>query len=134
MGLTLEVLKKDHGMSVTAPTLYAWIEKYTWKDRAARAEAEEQRVKDVGLGFEDKMMASLIEQKESYEKYFKTLGHSPDNQATYAYTNLIKTIIDIKRKLKAEQAAEDIEQITKSKGLTDETVEEIRKKILGIAA
>lgn len=103
---TLRTLKDTDGLPVTKPTLYEWIEKYNWKERAARAEAEEQRVKDaVVISDEAMIIADLEKQKGKYERFFETLADcSMDNQAMYAYTNLVKTIVDIKARIAAYKA------------------------------
>ncbi|NOZ81263.1 MAG: hypothetical protein GXP63_06350, partial [DPANN group archaeon] len=86
--------------------LYSWRDKYDWKGRAARAEAEERKVKDAVMSDEARMIASLEAQKDRYEKYFESLGpQGADHQAIYAYTNLVKTIVDIKEKIQAQKAS-----------------------------
>ena len=102
---TIRAMKRDHGIPVTKPTIYAWIEKFNWVDRATRAETEEQRVKDVIVSDEGKILSDLERQKEKYERFFESLGETCiDNQAMYAYTNLVKTIADIKGKTSALKA------------------------------
>ncbi len=67
-----------------------------------------------GQSLEEKMIRSLLERKKEYEDYFKASvqpddGDSEeekkkkkepeiDNQATNAYTGLIKTIVELSRK------------------------------------
>lgn len=123
------------GTTLTKPTIYEWMEKFGWKERAARAEAEEKKSAGVGeLSFDEQMLQALISQREKYEQYFATLTTQPDNQATYAYTNLIKTISDIRDKvMKAKSQGRKATGADRKEGtLTDERAEEIRKKILGI--
>ncbi|MEN6375338.1 MAG: hypothetical protein ABFD75_11250 [Smithella sp.] len=99
---TIKVMKRDHGIPITKPTIYSWIEKFNWKERATRAEVEEQRVADAVVSDEGKILSDLGKQKEKYERFFETLGDAGiDNQAIYAYTNLVKTIADIKSKTSA---------------------------------
>lgn len=46
-----------------------------------------------------RLIADLEAQKERYEGFFESLGHDVvDNQATYAYTSLVKTIADVRKK------------------------------------
>ncbi len=95
---TMRSLSKK-GYFITKPTLYAWIEKYNWKDRAARAEAEEQKGKEAMENHDAKAITSLDAVRERYEKYFATLGDNVvDNQAMFAYTGIIKSISEIKVK------------------------------------
>ena len=95
---TIRSLSKK-GYFITKPTLYDWIEKYSWKDRAARAEAEEQKGKEAMGNHDAKAITSLDAVRERYEKYFATLGDNVvDNQAMFAYTGIIKSISEIKAK------------------------------------
>ena len=83
---TLAVLKKN-GYFISKPTIYHWMEKYGWKERAARAEAQERKTADVTTNAEARALASLEKVQERYETYFETLGEGKvDNQAMYAYT------------------------------------------------
>ncbi len=103
--LTLRTLKEKHGLPVTKPTIYGWIEKYNWKDRAARAENEERKATDAVVSDEARMVLDLEKQKTKYERYFDSLGEAAtDTQAMYAYTNLVKTIIDVKTRIGAYKA------------------------------
>ncbi len=132
MEMTLRKLRGEHGMKLSKPTLYAWREKYDWKGRAARAEAEERKAEAVReLSFEEKMIADLVRQKEKYEQYFESLGASPpDNQATYAYTGIVKAIIDIKKKLKVSDALKKAEKDKKMS--KDELLKLIREEVYGL--
>jgi hypothetical protein len=137
--LTIRTLKDRDGLPVTKPTIYSWIEKFNWKERAARAETEEQKAGDIQISFEEKMLADLMLQKEKYERYFASLPDaSPDNQATYAYTALVRLITDIQKKA-GDQTAKarkknvaDTARGARVVGLTDKKAAEIRKKILGV--
>ena len=136
--LTIRTLKRDHGLPISKPTLYDWIDKFNWKDRAARADAEEQKADDAQMSFEEKMLADLVKQKEKYERYFETLKEGvTDNQATYAYTALVRLIADIKKKTpdpaaRAKKPLTDESRGAKAVGLTKEKAKEIREKILGV--
>jgi len=95
--LTIKTMKDRHDVPITKPTLYAWMEKFNWKERATRAEVEEQRVSDAIVTDEGKILADLEKQRQKYERYFNSLGEMAiDPQATYAYNSLAKTIADIK--------------------------------------
>ncbi|MFB3926899.1 MAG: hypothetical protein ACE14T_12685 [Syntrophales bacterium] len=87
------------GYFISVPTLIDWAAKYDWKDRAARAEAEEQGMKDALANRETKAIIDLEKIKTRYEKYFDALGEGKiDNQAMFAYTGIIKSIEDVKAK------------------------------------
>jgi len=104
--LALRTLKEKHGLSITKPTIYGWIDKFNWKDRAARAETEERKANDVVVSDEARMVLDLEKQKGKYERYFDSLGEAAtDTQAMYAYTNLVKTIIDVKTRIGAYRAS-----------------------------
>lgn len=93
------------GFSVSRQTIDEWTQKYNWKERATRAEAEEQRAKDPNLSGEEKMISSLVKQQQRYEEYFETLKvNEIDPQVTYAYTNLITTVQNIRQKTAAYKA------------------------------
>jgi hypothetical protein len=103
--LTQRELKKK-GFIISTPTLYDWAEKYTWKERAARAEAEEQKATDAVISAEGKAIGSLEKVQARYETYFETLGDGKiDNQAMFAYTGVVKSITEIKAKTGAFKAA-----------------------------
>lgn len=103
--LTIKELKKK-GFTISAPTLYDWVDKYAWKERAARAEVEEQQAKDILISFEDKMIADITKQKERYERYLEELGDTKtDVNALNGYINLCKTIADIRAKTGAFKAS-----------------------------
>lgn len=94
---------KKKGYSISKPTLYDWIEKFNFKERLAAADEKMREAKDAGLTTEAALLADLKRQKDKYEKYFESLGNTIDNQAQYAYANLIKTIIDLIRKPVAKE-------------------------------
>jgi hypothetical protein len=52
------------------------------------------------LSLEEKMINALKKRKRAYEKYFRTLK-DVDNQAQSAYTSIIKTIVELSRKIPA---------------------------------
>ena len=89
------------GFRLQRATLRDWIKKYRFKERRAEVEAERQTAGDSQLSFEQKMLRKLIKQIEKYERYFETTDI--DNQAMYAYTNLLKTVVELSRKVKAKE-------------------------------
>lgn len=95
----------DAGYRISKPTLYDWIGKYNFDERMARADEKTLEARDAAHTTETRLMADLLRQKEKYEKYFDGLGAGIDNQAQYAYTSLVKTIVDIKARLGADKAA-----------------------------
>ena len=93
------------GYFISRPTLYDWIEKYGWKERAARAEVEERKAGDKMMNAESRALAGLERVQARYEKYFETLGEGKvDNQAMFAYTGIIKSIAEIRTKTGAYKA------------------------------
>ncbi len=103
--LTIRTLKDKHALPVTKPTLYAWMEKFGWKERATRAQVEEQHAQDAVVSSEGKILTDLERQRQKYERYFDSLGErAVDPNATYAYNSLTKTIVDIKTKTAAYKA------------------------------
>ncbi len=93
------------GYRISKPTLYDWISKYNFDERMARADEKARETKDAAHTTEARLLSDLLRQKEKYEKYFDGLGTGIDNQAQYAYTSLVKTIVDIKTKIGADRAA-----------------------------
>lgn len=79
--------------------------------------------KTAPTSLEEQMIRSLIRRKREYERYFKASGIDPenpgmDNQATNAYTGLIKTIAELSRK--AVRESKDPEEV---KRLAEEILE-----------
>lgn len=125
---TLRELKKQ-GYSISKPTLYDWMAKYQWEDRAARADAEEQKVKDTDLSSEERVIADLIKQKEKYDLYFETLGPKEiDTNATYAYASLLKTIHGIQTKGGADKAASFLDFMNELVGYLMESDKDLAKR------
>lgn len=93
--MTLRELARA-GLKLGKPTFYDWIKKFNFEDRRSKIDIEKQKACDSQISFEEKMMGALIDQKEKYENYFKTLT-IPDHQAQYAYAGIIKTIFDIRK-------------------------------------
>ena len=90
------------GFHLTRDTIYAWMTKFSWKERADRAEAEERRVREA-MGEEAAgLVADLERQKARYERFFDSLGEGVDNQGIYAYTTIIKAIVEAKKKAKPD--------------------------------
>lgn len=126
--LTLRELEKK-GLKLSKPTLYEWIEKFNFDGRLVKADAENQRTADLQESFEKKMMLKLVGQLEKYEKYFEE-NTDIDNQATYAYTNLLKVIVEISRRLPAKEGLPEGQ--VKKTGLTEETLAKIKEELYGI--
>ncbi len=93
-------LNRD-GLPVTRQTLAEWREKYDWPGRAARAECAEAD-KAAALT-DDALILALLAQKKRYEDYFESLVRGQiDNQALYAYSNILKTLVDFSNKKRSE--------------------------------
>ena len=96
---TVRVLKSENNFTVTRQTLASWRDEYDWEARAARAEAEEKSLSESTDISDNALLNSLLKQKANYERYFETLPAGRiDNQAVYAYSNLLKKIVDIRPK------------------------------------
>jgi len=100
--MTLRELKKQ-GLELSRPTMDEWIEKFNFIDRRLKVDMERQKSTDNQISFEERMMSDLLKQKEKYEKYFESIT-GIDNQAQFAYSSLLKTIMDIKSKLGSDKA------------------------------
>lgn len=118
--VTLRRLEKEHELKLSKPTFYDWMEKYNFKERLKNIDAERQQTRDSQISFEERMMNDLLKQKEKYERYFDTIS-GIDNQAQYAYTNIVKTIIELSRKIKpSEKETKDPDEM---KRLANEILE-----------
>jgi len=124
------LLPRREGLKLSKPTLYEWIEKFNFKDRLKNADAERQKIDDTRASFETKMFQKLIKQLEKYETYFDA-NPDLDNQATYAYTNLLKVVVELSRKISASEGLPG--GPAKSVGLSEETLARIKEEIYGIA-
>lgn len=99
---TARILKQDHDYEISRRSLQEWKKKYGWEERAARAEAEEISTQESTS--DESLLTVLLAQKTKYEKYFNTLDLGVvDNQAIYAYNNILKTLLDIRDKLSGDQ-------------------------------
>lgn len=99
-------LKGGYGYAVSRQTLSKWAEEGDWLGRSAR-DAAAQVDLDEALTTES-MLRELLAQKSKYETYFRGLGIGEvNNQAMYAYSGILKTIISIKPK---ENASADIDR------------------------
>lgn len=96
---------KEWGYMSSKPTFYSLIEKFNFKERLAAADTKTWEAKDAALTTEERLLIDLMRQKNKYERYFEGLGATIDNQAQYAYTSLITTIVGIKAKLGADRQA-----------------------------
>ena len=126
---TIRVLKKD-GLNLSKPTFYDWLKKYNFEERRLKVDMERQKARDSQISFEAKMLNDLVRQKEKYEAYFE---QNPvlDNQATYAYTGIIKTIIDVKKKLAVSDVMKKAET---DKAMTkEELLKMLKEDVYGLA-
>lgn len=125
-----ELKKREY--SISRVTLTEWRDKYDWQGRAARAEAEIKRQESATT--EHALLEKLLIQKQKYEEYFESLEiRKVDNQAMYAYTGILKTILEIKQKAdkSASQAIKNIEKKA-GKSIPEETLRIIKEEIYGI--
>ena len=102
---TARVLKRDHDYEISRQSLHEWKKKYGWEERAARAEAEEKDKADATS--DEALLSVLLAQKKKYEDYFDTLDLGfVDNQAIYAYNNILKTLLDIREKISGDKVVD----------------------------
>jgi len=94
---TVRALKEKGFEAVTRQTLAKWIEDNGWKDRAAREAAAEKEIQT--LSRDDVSLVLLSKQCVKYEAYFDKLpADKVDNQATYAYTNILSQMTVIRQR------------------------------------
>jgi len=98
--MTLRELEKKHDLKLSKPTFYEWMKKFNFEERLKKIDAEKQKAGDSQISFEEKMISSLMVQKEKYETYFETLT-IPDHQASYAYAGIVKSLLDVRSRLKS---------------------------------
>ncbi len=97
---TGRILARDHGYPISRQSLQEWKKKYGWAERAAREDAARDERRDAAS--DDSLLTVLLTQKKKYENYFETLPlGSVDNQAIYAYNNILKTLLDIRERTDA---------------------------------
>ncbi len=101
---TLRRLAKEHGLALSKPTFYDWMKRFNFEERRVKVDGEKQKTADSQISFEERMINTLLDQQKTYEDYFKTLS-APDHQAQYAYTGIIKAILDIRTKLGSFKSA-----------------------------
>lgn len=103
--MTLRKLQ-ERGYSISKPTLYDWIEKFNFDERVSALDLKTREAKDAkAISIEDLLLTELLKQKENYEEYFRSLQKGKvDNQAMYAYANILNTLLDLKTKLGSQKA------------------------------
>lgn len=102
---TLRRLKDEHGLTVARPTLYDWMRKDDWKDRAARLNEQESTIRDDVEGGRENTLKGLLRVKKRYDEHFaSTVNGVPDTNVTRAYASLCETIERIQKGLEARQA------------------------------
>jgi hypothetical protein len=106
--MTLRELGKE-GLKLSKPTFYEWMEKFNFEDRSTKIDAEKQKAADSQISFEETMLNALITRKDVYEKWFEENHANIDHQAQYAYAGIIKSILDMKMRLKSVKASMFVE-------------------------
>ena len=102
---TARVLTREHAYPISRQSLHSWKKKYDWEGRAAREACAAKEREDATS--DDGLLSVLLDQKQKYEKYFESLAVGKvDNQALYAYNNLLKTILDVRERTDASLKAE----------------------------
>lgn len=116
---------KDAGYSITRITVASWRERYDWQQRASNMDMKKQAAQDVSITFEESLFLDLQKQKDRYDAYFESLEAGEiDNQAMYVYNQILEKLLNLKNKVKPESK--------KQHGLDESSLEEIKRKILGI--
>jgi hypothetical protein len=90
------------GLELSRQTLYDWEQKYNWKERKAEIDRKRQEVE--GQTADEQLLQGLLRQKKKIEEHFESLGTEIDTQAIHGYTNLVKTIIEIRARSNANRA------------------------------
>lgn len=94
---------RNEGLCINRNTIYCWIRDYGWTDRVEKECAEEKIIREKGTDNSVRLIADLEAQKTRYDRFFESLGEKGiDVQATYAYTTLVKTIADVRKKAAAK--------------------------------
>ena len=100
---TVRVMNSEHGYVISRQSVTTWAAKYGWHDRAARAEAEEKNKAEKAS--DDSLLSALLNQKKKYEDYFDALSVGEvDNPAIYAYSKILKTLLDIRERISGDKA------------------------------
>lgn len=96
-------LNGKYGYVISRATLLNWRKKYDWERRSAQADAEERLLaRDSSY---PSLLLALIKRKQKYDEYFDSLPVSRiDTQAVYAYSSIIKQIVNIQVQRKSEDA------------------------------
>lgn len=94
MSQTLIELER-RGLPVCRKTLTRWAAENRFKDGLKPESGRQQK----DIPFDQQMISKLVAQIDKYERYFESI-ESIDNRAVYAYTNLLKTIVELGRKAK----------------------------------
>jgi transposase-like protein len=98
----LERLRRNHGVDITEQTLHEWKRQGGWKERMEQSLEGRREFHDRELvGLEERMMGRLIRQIEKYELYMQ--APHVDNQASFAYTNMIRTAIELAGRIRPEK-------------------------------
>jgi hypothetical protein len=101
--LIIRHLKGEHGISISEQTLYEWMKDGDWKARLKRTEEERDKfLEGELLGFDEKMLKKILRQIERYERHLDT-DSKVDNQAAYAYINMIRTAMELSSKIRPEK-------------------------------
>ncbi len=88
------------GLKLSKPTFYEWMTKFNFEARRLEVDKAKAEAGDVKLNFRERAIADLLTRKKNYDLYFGSLGPiGIDNQATYAYSSLVKTIAELQKAL-----------------------------------
>ena len=85
----LNRLEAMHGLDISERTLYEWKEEGGWDLRLGGRKDSER------ITFRERMFLKVMDHIERYEKKFSENPSATDNQASYAYTNLLRTALEL---------------------------------------
>jgi hypothetical protein len=107
--LIIRRLGEEHHIRISEQTLYEWMRDGDWKARLKRAEDEKGKFcREELLDLDEQMLRKILRQIERYEQHLDT-GTPPDNQAAYAYINMIRTAMELSNKIKPEKKVDPAE-------------------------
>jgi hypothetical protein len=92
-------LQWKHDIEISAQTLYEWKKEGQWEERMARTAGT-----DV-LTFNEQMLGRVLRLIRRYDVHFAG-GPVNNAQAAYAYTNLIRTAMELARRMNRWESAE----------------------------
>jgi len=91
----LQRLQALHGIRISARTLYRWRDEGGWQERMAALAGGSSAAHE--LTFDERMLGRMMSLIERFEAELAKKG--ADSQTAYAYTNLVRTAIELSRNM-----------------------------------